>query len=121
VLVPGGGRCPKHANALQRESDARRGSSTERGYDSRWRKARRGFLRSHPLCAADDELGCKTLGRIRAADTVDHIVPHRGDATLFWDRNNWRSMCKTCHDRKTAREDGGFGRLPTTRTKPADD
>lgn len=23
---------------------------------------------------------------------------------LFWDRSNWQSMAKTCHDRKTARE-----------------
>ena len=23
---------------------------------------------------------------------------------------NWQAMAKTCHDRKTAREDGGFGR-----------
>jgi len=28
---------------------------------------------------------------------------------LFWDRNNWQSMAKACHDRKTAAEDGGFG------------
>jgi 5-methylcytosine-specific restriction protein A len=28
---------------------------------------------------------------------------------LFWDRANWRAMSKQCHDRKTAREDGGFG------------
>jgi 5-methylcytosine-specific restriction endonuclease McrA len=40
---------------------------------------------------------------------VDHIVPHKGDQTLFWDRANWRPMAKACHDSKTAREDGGFG------------
>ena len=28
---------------------------------------------------------------------------------LFWDSNNWQSMSKQCHDRKTATEDGGFG------------
>jgi 5-methylcytosine-specific restriction protein A len=27
---------------------------------------------------------------------------------LFWDRSNWQSMSKACHDRKTAREDSGF-------------
>jgi 5-methylcytosine-specific restriction protein A len=42
---------------------------------------------------------------------VDHKVPHRGDMKLFWDRNNWQSMAKECHDRKTASEDGGFGRV----------
>jgi 5-methylcytosine-specific restriction protein A len=35
---------------------------------------------------------------------VDHVVPHRGDAILFWDRANWQSMCKPCHDTKTTRE-----------------
>ena len=28
---------------------------------------------------------------------------------LFWLRSNWQAMAKTCHDKKTAREDGGFG------------
>ena len=41
---------------------------------------------------------------------VDHIIPHKGDKVLFWDRSNWQPLCKTCHDTKTAREDGGFGR-----------
>lgn len=40
---------------------------------------------------------------------MDHKIPHRGDAALFWDPNNWQAMSKPCHDRKTALEDGGFG------------
>jgi 5-methylcytosine-specific restriction protein A len=39
-----------------------------------------------------------------------HRVPHRGDARLFWDQNNWQPMCTPHHNAKTAREDGGFGR-----------
>ncbi|MCB4811684.1 HNH endonuclease [Methylovorus menthalis] len=46
--------------------------------------------------------------RLTPATVVDHIKPHRGDMALFWDRNNWQAMAKECHDRKTAREDGGF-------------
>ncbi|WP_390622926.1 HNH endonuclease [Ralstonia syzygii] len=42
------------------------------------------------------------------ATVVDHIVPHKGDQHLFWRRSNWQALCKACHDRKTAREDGGF-------------
>ncbi|AFR18473.1 HNH endonuclease [Burkholderia pseudomallei] len=45
------------------------------------------------------------------ASVVDHIVPHRGDAHLFWDQSNWQAMSKSCHDRKTARENGGFGNV----------
>jgi 5-methylcytosine-specific restriction enzyme A len=43
---------------------------------------------------------------------VDHIIPHRGDMTLFWNRKNWQAMSKTCHDKKTATQDGGFGQRP---------
>ena len=44
-------------------------------------------------------------GKYTQATAVDHIVPHRGDSKLFWDRNNWQPLCKPCHDRKTGRED----------------
>ncbi|WP_309304432.1 HNH endonuclease [Brevibacillus laterosporus] len=32
------------------------------------------------------------------------MVAHKGDKTLFWDRNNWQPICEQCHNRKTARE-----------------
>jgi len=44
-----------------------------------------------------------------AADVVDHIVPHRGDAKLFWDPANLQSMCKPHHDSSKAQlEHKGF-------------
>ena len=46
-----------------------------------------------------------------AATLTDHIVPHKGDMKLFWDSANHQSLCHDCHSFKTAREDGGFGRL----------
>jgi 5-methylcytosine-specific restriction protein A len=46
------------------------------------------------------------------ATVVDHIKPHRGNQESFWDSDNWRAMCKRCHDIKTVKEDGGFGRSP---------
>ncbi|WP_338080605.1 HNH endonuclease signature motif containing protein [Cohnella luojiensis] len=49
-------------------------------------------------------------GRVVAATVVDHIKPHKGNKILFWDKNNWQPLCKQHHDRKTAIEDGGFGR-----------
>ncbi len=88
----------------QREIDANRASSNERGYDSRWRKARAAYLRKHPLCKAHLD-----RGEIAAATDVDHIKPHRGAKALFWDSSNWQSLCHACHSEKTAREDGGFG------------
>ncbi len=83
---------------------ARRPSPAKQGYGRRWRKARRLYLREHPLCVQ-----CEAEGTIMAATVVDHVVPHRGDYNLFWDESNWQAMCKPCHDRKTGREDGGFG------------
>ena len=79
-------------------------SSHARGYGSRWEKLRAVFLRQHPLCAS-----CESEGRCTAATEVDHVIPHRGDQALFWAPGNLQPMCKPCHSRKTAREDGGFG------------
>lgn len=69
-----------------------------RGYDSRWVKARLRYLAQHPLCAI-----CYQSGRTQKADVVDHIKPHRGDKSLFWDESNWQSLCKECHDYKTGK------------------
>jgi len=99
-----GGYCPQHKRELQRGQDKARGSSTQRGYDRRWRKARTRYLKEHPLCAE-----CVKEGWVTVATVVDHIIPAKGSANLFWDENNWQPLCKFHHDRKTAREDGAFG------------
>lgn len=94
-------RCADHV----KQADRQRGTAHERGYTSAWAKARFHFLAAHPLCAEHERNGA-----LAAATVVDHIKPHRGDKALFWDRTNWQPLCKPCHDRKTASEDGGFGR-----------
>lgn len=96
--------CDKHAKQQTRESNARRRTASERGYNSKWRKARANYLLEHPLCVE-----CEKHGRYVQATVVDHIIPHKGDKALFWDSNNWQPLCKRCHDKKTAMEDGGFG------------
>ena len=47
------------------------------------------------------------MGERVQAQVVDHIVPHRGDKELFWDKNNWQALCFSCHSSKTATMDGG--------------
>jgi 5-methylcytosine-specific restriction enzyme A len=79
--------------------DRARPSAARRGYGRRWRRARAAFLARYPLCAT-----CRSQGRVVPATVVDHVVPHRGDQRLFWDRGNWAPSCKACHDAKTARE-----------------
>ena len=54
---------------------------------------------------------CQAEGRHTPAQVTDHITPHKGDLALFWDRNNWQSLCKWHHDRhKQSIERGGVGR-----------
>lgn len=86
-----------------------RPSASARLYDGRWRKKSKAYLQRHPLCA--DPRGIHREARqVVAAKEVDHIEPHGGDETLFWDEDNWQGLCKHCHSVKTATEDGGFGR-----------
>src|SRR5678816_4859848 len=65
---------------------------TQRGYNREWRRAAEEFRWHNPCC-----LGCLTLGRKTRAEMVDHIVPHKGNPTLFWDRHNWQSLCNWHH------------------------
>ena len=86
---------PAKMQAIERA----RPNATVRGYDGRWREARKRHLARHPLCEA-----CAMSGRTEAATVVDHITPHRGDQRLFWDSENWQSLCRPCHNAKTMKE-----------------
>src|SRR5690606_264856 len=70
----------------------------------RGRTERAAFLHDHPLCVE-----CERHDLIRPATVVDHIDPHGGDETVFWDKSRWQALCASCHGRKTAAKDGGFG------------
>jgi 5-methylcytosine-specific restriction protein A len=94
------------ATPQHKTPEQERGTSSQRGYNYRWQQSRKGFLAKHPLCKH-----CQQQGRVTAATDVDHIVPHRGDMALFWDRTNWQGLCHPCHSAKTATEDGGFGNV----------
>ena len=74
-------------------------TSTKRGYDGRWRKARKLFLEAHPLCAE-----CLKNGRYVKATIVDHITPHRGDQKLFWDQTNWDPYARVSRNTVECRE-----------------
>lgn len=93
-------RLKSRASGYVRQQDGRepaaRPSAHERGYDRRWRAARRRYLSEHGECRI-----CQLAGRAIAATVVDHIRPHRGDKALFWSQSNWQPLCKRCHDAKT--------------------
>ena len=104
-LVPYGQRyCDIHKSLHTKDRE----SASKRGYNSRWQKAREAYLKAHPLCV---KCMAKQPAQYVEATVVDHIIPHRGDQKLFWDRNNWQALCKPCHDKKTGEED----RNPTYR------
>ena len=97
--------CPKLTDGLYCEEHEAlhrgdRASSSKRGYNRQWQKARARYLKAHPLCVQ-----CLKEGHAVTATVVDHIRPHRGDPVLFWDEKNWQSLCKPCHDKKTWNED----------------
>lgn len=98
--------CEEHKKEMTRKQNER----SSKLYTYQWRKASKDFLRRHPLC-----IHCERTGRITPATEVDHIKPHGGDQKLFWDKRNWQPLCKSCHSKKTAKEDGGFGNSPGNR------
>jgi len=99
-IVAHGTRCACQTTAPRKRNarhDQRRPTSRQRGYDREWRNARREYLAAHPYCAmcGDD------------ATTIDHIVAHRGDRALFWNRRNWQSLCARCHNSTKQRMERG--------------
>lgn len=97
--------CELHAGETH-ISDRYRPTAAKRGYGHKWRIESKKFLLEHPYCECD---ACRILGRKLKSEVVDHVVLHRGDPKLFWDRSNWQAMVRSCHIRKTVKENGGFG------------
>lgn len=99
ILLDVGDKCPECC-VIRKRYDKYRGSPTVRGYGYKWQKLRNWYIHEYPLCVE-----CMIHGRTTAAQVVDHIVPHKGNERLLYDVNNLQSLCKQCHDRKTATED----------------
>jgi 5-methylcytosine-specific restriction endonuclease McrA len=94
ALVEGGGRCPAHARPRLRQRP--RVTGVRLGYyTARW-----GGLRQRVLAEAAHT--CAQCGGVSLDLDVDHRIPHRGDAALFWDVDNLQALCPRCHGRKSA-------------------
>lgn len=71
-----------------------------------WKRLRLVQLRREPLCRF-----CKKKGIISPADTVDHIIPHRGNKELFFSLDNLQSLDKKCHSsiKQRIEKSGDYG------------
>ncbi|GIW48990.1 MAG: HNH endonuclease [Caloramator sp.] len=97
--------CEKHEKEIEREYNRNNRTYKYLYNTARWKRLRIKFLKEHPLCEE-----CKRNGVVTLAEVVDHIIPHKGNKELFWDEENLQALCKECHDSKTAKEDGRWGR-----------
>lgn len=81
--------CVGCARMMRTEAQVGRGHNLYR--KAQWLRGRRYYLNTNPLCV---ECG-------KPAAVVDHIKPHRGNESLFWNVDNWQSLCISCHGSKT--------------------
>jgi 5-methylcytosine-specific restriction enzyme A len=89
-LVYNGSRCPQHQLPVRP-----RGPKPVYGPD--WPRIRREYLAAFPYCV---ECGADAVD-------VDHITSLARGGDSSW--TNLQSMCKSCHSRKTAARDTGYG------------
>lgn len=87
------GYCERHTRPVADN----RPNSRKRGYTKAWERYRAAYLAKpeNALCALRLDGGCA----IRA-ECVDHIVPHKGDRVLFWDKGNHQPACLHCNSVK---------------------
>jgi 5-methylcytosine-specific restriction protein A len=100
-LCPRGHRKPsgKPCPLCTKSRDQARGSRSARGYDHRWYAViRPAQLLREPLCRF-------CLPRVTVATDVDHIDGNSRNN----DPANLRSLCKSCHSRRTAKDQSGWG------------
>lgn len=96
----------KRSEKITTAAPAQSQSAADRGYDPRWYSEIRPQVRR-------EESHCYLCGQpVVAGDKweVDHLQPFKGiNDPLRTDRRNLRLAHKSCHSRKTASRDGGFG------------
>ena len=92
-------RFKSHAKAVAKRDETLRCNRKSKTYDHTWKTLRAHFLAVNP--------NCRSCGKM--AVHADHIKPVREHPELRLNLNNLQPLCHSCHSRKTAAEDGGFG------------
>lgn len=108
--LPDSKYCEKHREAGEAREEAWKRSRNEKRKDSfekakranstmyhtaQWRHLRAEAIADHPFCSR-----CGNKDNLQA----HHRIPPRGDASLFYNRNNIEIICADCHRRITAQE-----------------
>jgi 5-methylcytosine-specific restriction enzyme A len=95
--LPRKARCEQHQREYYQQANATREPGLVEFYNSTaWKKLRSAYRRENPFCEI-----CANEGRETLAQQVDHRVPLREapDRALEW--SNLRSLCMSCHSRRT--------------------
>ena len=101
IVTDGGYRCAKHptpTHTAKREYAHHYYQGKNIYWTNRWKRFRAVVLREEPLCRI-----CAQFGIYTEATVVDHIHEIK-DGGNHLDRDNAQSLCRSCHQRKTAEE-----------------
>ena len=93
-----GAYCDEHAPVYSYTSDTRE-AYRDWYHLPVWKRMRKRHLDIEPFCRE-----CLKNGVYVKAFQVDHIVPHRGDWSLFTNEGNLQTLCEVHHTRKTMAE-----------------
>lgn len=96
----------------RKEAEAQRMRQRDRDQQSRdWYNSRRWRKLREEIWARDaytcQKTGVLCIGKYPAANSpvADHIIPHRGDEAMFWDKSNLQTVSKAYHDSQKQREE----------------
>ena len=91
--------CDDHIHLAPTGWIAKKDHDHQKFYSTRpWIRASKAYRQQHPLCQQ-----CQVKGIITPADVADHIQPIQAGGDRF-DWNNLQSLCHSCHNSKTAKE-----------------
>ena len=98
-LMAGSPRRHRRSKHKTNRIDLRPGSSV-RGYGADWRRLRQWYGRRPPLCE-----DCLDRDSVTPMQEIDHVIAFTSkEDPLRLDASNLRSLCRSCHRRKHARE-----------------
>jgi 5-methylcytosine-specific restriction enzyme A len=98
TLIRVGNYCDAHRQA--------RPSARKQGYNSKWDRYSKQFLRRNPICADPFH---RHPGQLVEATVTGHKQAHRGDEALLRDPANHYPLCASCNAYQCVKFEGGFG------------